>query len=107
MIVAINILTKTKNGDVYDEVAINKFPIIVDDPDIELQYNKNYDEWIEDFIRDDSETGGICCLKKHIKNTITFDNSRFFMRFFDEDNGETIDKIIKISEKISLSVWKN
>jgi hypothetical protein len=42
MIVAINILTKTKNGDVYDEVAINKFPIIVDDPDIELQYNKNY-----------------------------------------------------------------
>jgi hypothetical protein len=62
---------------------------------------------VEDFIRDDSETGGVCCLKKHIKNTITFDNSRFFIRFFDEDNGETVDKIIKISEKISLSVWKN
>lgn len=102
MVISINILTKTKNGDTYDEVAINKYPIVIIDNDAE-----NLDEWLNEFMMSNDF---ILILKHHIKNETTFNNSKLYIRALIEemtDNEQKIDKIIKISEKIELDVWMN
>lgn len=98
MFAAINILTKTKNGDTYDEVAINKYPMVVFDNDISN---------ISDIITDDTFVNG---LKSHIKNEITFDNAKLYIRIFD-DSKSMQDMLVQeynitLKEIITKEQWK-
>lgn len=98
MIITCNILTKTKNHDVYDEVAVNKFPIIIID---ECEDIERYC----DGLGDDSFILEI--VKKHVKNDITFENAKLYLRFFNEETENVVDKVIVVNEKITYEQWKN
>lgn len=98
MIVLCNILTKTKNHDVYDEVAINKFPIIIIDDCEDIT------KYCDDFGNNEFM---LKMVKKHVKNETTFDNAKIYLRFFDETNEVIEDKIIVVNEKITKEQWKN
>ena len=98
MFAVINILTKTKNGDTYDEVAINKYPMVVFDNDISN---------ISDIITDETFLNG---LKSHIKNEITFDNAKLYIRIFD-DSKSMQDMLVQeynitLKEIITKEQWK-
>lgn len=99
MIIVCNILTKTKNHDVYDEVAVNKYPIIiVDDCDDVDSYCDNFGQ--NDFMLD--------IVKKHVKNEVTFDNAKLYLRFLDETNDVVVvDRHLVVNEKITKEQWKN
>ena len=66
-----NVLTKTRQGDAYDMVAINKFPIV---------YATNRSP--EDFIKDECI---ISQLKHLIKNKTTYEQSVLYIRKINKD----------------------
>lgn len=98
MIITCNILTKTKNHDVYDEVAVNKFPIIITDECTD----------VDSYCDGLGEDGFILeIVRNHVKNDITFENAKLYIRFFNEDSDEVTDKVIIVNEKITYEQWKS
>jgi hypothetical protein len=84
---AINIVTDTKDGDTFDAVAINKFPVLyMSDSSDDLFENNEFTDWI----------------RKLLVAERIFDNARAHIRSIDE-HGETEDKILPLTEKMS---WK-
>lgn len=71
MLYLINILTKTRRGDAYDMVAINKYPII-------YKTDRTPDEWVEDQCIHDQ-------LRSLIKNQTTWNNAVMYIRGVDSD----------------------
>ena len=84
---AINIVADTKDGDTFDSVAINKFPVLytADSAD-DLFENAEFTDWIRKLL-----------IAERIFNT-----SRAYTRSID-DEGEIEDNVVKLSEKMS---WK-
>lgn len=100
MILVLNILTKTKRGDVYDEVAINKYPIV-----ISIDGNCDIDEWLDEFLGSDDFSR---ILSNHIRNRATFDNSKLYIRIYDDGENKVDDRVIIIADKINdIQVWEN
>ena len=87
MIHAINIVVPVKRSNVYDEVALNKYPIIyIDDEDV-------------DGIFDDEELQN--ALAKYIKNQVTHDSAKINIRTIYGD--ETIqNRSFKFKDKVSI-----
>lgn len=99
MIIVCNILTKTKNHDVYDEVAVNKYPIVIID-DCE-----DVDRYCDEFGQNEFM---LEIVKKHVKNDVTFDNAKLYLRFLDDSTQRAVmDRNIVVSEKITKEQWKN
>lgn len=84
----INLVVDTKNTDIYDKVALNKFPIIVKcKTESELKEMLSQ-ELAQKFIQE------------HIKSQRVFDSAEWFIRcIYDNDVREIVWKISEISIK--------
>lgn len=84
----INIVTDTRAGDSYEQVAVNPFPIIyIDDEDVDEIMND------EEFIR---------VIRKYIKNEITYQHAQLYIRQLDNQYQLT-EYVFNIRDKIT---WK-
>ena len=91
MIHTINIVTKTRAGDKYREVAINPYPIIyIDDVDV------------ENILQDEDL---ISIVRKYIKNKATYDNATLCFRTLSDDMMTTTIKTVLLKDKIILEEW--
>lgn len=80
----VNLVVDTKNTDIYDKVALNKFPIIIKcKTEAELKEILTQ-EMAQTFIQD------------HIKSQRVFDSAEWFVRCIYEDNVREI--VWKVSE---------
>ena len=79
---AVNLVVDTKNTDIYDKVALNKFPIIIKcKTEAELKEILSQ-ELAQKFIQD------------HIKSQRVFDSAEWFIRcIYDENVREIIWKV--------------
>ena len=84
----INLVVDTKNTDIYDKVALNKYPIIVS--------CKDEDELRKILSSDNSKN----YIKKHIKSQKVYDTAEWFIRhFISFDNTDEIRiKLTELSE---------
>lgn len=89
MITVFNITTRTKCGDVYDEVAINKYPIVI----------VGFDGRDEECLLNDSEITDV--ITSHIRNDATYEYAKLYIRVFDDNNEMVSEKIIMLNKK-----WK-
>lgn len=98
---AVNLVVDTKNTDIYDKVALNKFPIIIYcKNEAELREILSTDEKILDYI------------KTVIKSQRVFDSAEWDIRslYYDDytESGITVREIVwKLSELITLKFDNN
>lgn len=75
-IYVVNLVVNAKNTDVYDKVALNKFPVVIKCKDRDELKNILGQEQATDFI------------KNNIKSQKIFDMSQWFIREIYKDNVE-------------------
>lgn len=81
---AVNLVVDTKNTDIYDKVALNKFPIIIKCKTESELKDILSQELAQKFIQD------------HIKSQRVFDSAEWFVRCIYEDDVREI--VWKVSE---------
>ena len=79
----INLVCRTKPGDYYDQVALNKFPIVVIDNDIESVIKSEINDYIN----------------KLVPNEVLRDDIKLYIRILDDNNVEE-KQIIELAEYI-------
>jgi hypothetical protein len=90
MIYALNIVTVTKSTDVYDAVAVNKYPLLI----------TCEKEEFEQFLK--SERMVEFC-KQYIKSKNLYDHSKFYVRAIDDEQDITVENIIlNVSDYIEI-----
>lgn len=87
MVYCINIVTITKRGDMFDAVAVNKYPLCVS--------CDNYDEMLEVLHTDEVNT----FISSNLKTLFLFNNAKLYIRAFDTETGNY--------EELQLSVPEN
>lgn len=87
MIYTINIVTKTRPGDAYDQVALNPFPIIYIAADS------------KDLFQD---SGLMRVLVKYIRNKPTYENATINIKSLTSDLTNVTTKSIKLSDIITI-----
>lgn len=91
MIYALNIVTVTKSTDIYDAVAVNKYPLI-----IVCEQNE-----LDTFLK--SEEMVTFC-KSYIKSKNLYDHSKFYIRAIDDEHDTAVESIIKnVSDFIEIN----
>ena len=91
---AINLVVNTKNTDIYDRVALNKFPIIV---------RCKTEAELKDILAKDSTKDFI---REHIKSKKVFDSAKWNIRSIYPD-GSVRELIWEIDELISINFSQN
>lgn len=91
---AINLVVDTKNTDIYDKVALNKFPIIV---------RCKAEAELKDMLASESTKEFI---KEHIKSKKVFDSAMWNIRSIYPD-GTVRELIWEIDELISINFSQN
>ena len=91
MIYTINIVTVTKSTDLYDAVAVNKFPMLIQcDPD-EFESILQQDSMVE-----------FC--KANIKSKNLYDHAKFYVRMIDDENDSTPEEnILDVNKYIKIN----
>lgn len=94
---AINLIVDTKNTDIYDKVALNKFPIVV--------YCKNESE-LKQNLSEKPEI--IDYVKQVIKSQRVFDTAEWNVRsiYYTENDMYVRELVWKVSEMIQLNFDK-
>lgn len=87
-IYSLNIVVPTKTTDIYDKVAINKYPLIITCKDSELNNMLQSNE-IKNFLKD------------NIKSSRLLNLAEWYIRRFDVFSKDTEDMIIPVCEKNS------
>ena len=91
MIYTINIVTITKSTDLYDAVALNKFPLLIVCGGDEFEQFLSSNEMLE-----------FC--KQYIKTKNLYDHAKFYIRTIDNENDDTVDSIVKtVSDYIQIN----
>lgn len=91
---AINLVTDTKHTDIYDKVALNKFPIIV---------RCKTESELRDLISNEDTTNYV---KNTIKNKRVFDAAYWMIRSVYQ-NGDVRELSWKVSDLISIDYSQN
>jgi hypothetical protein len=96
MIYAINIVTVTKSTDLYDAVAVNKFPILVTCDSRDELYDILKEEQIKIFCQNTIKTKNL------------YDHSKFYIREFDVEADTTPESFIEdVSKYIQLNYGRD
>lgn len=88
MIYTINLVVDTKVTDIYDKVALNKYPMVIFCNDINE---------LKDIL---SNTDTINYVKNYIKSKKIFDNAQWYIRSIDYDN--IIEEVWNVSDLINI-----
>ena len=91
---AVNLVVDTKNTDIYDKVALNKFPIIV---------RCKTESELKDILANDDTKNFI---KQHIKSKRVFDTALWQIRSI-YPNGEVRELVWEIDDLISIDYSQN
>lgn len=91
---AINLVVDTKHTDIYDKVALNKFPIIIQ--------CKTESELKDILMNEETQY----FIKTHIKTKRVFDSSQWQIRSI-YPNGEVREIIWRIGDMISIDYSQN
>lgn len=89
MIYTINLVVDTKVTDIYDKVALNKYPLVVFCNDINE---------LKDIL---SNIDTINYVKNYIKSKKIFDNAQWYIRSIDYDN--SIEEVWNVSDLINIA----
>ena len=90
MIYAINIVTVTKSTDIYDAVAVNKFPILIACNSRDELYGILGGDQVKNFCQ------------QMIKTQNLYDHSKFYIRELDDENDNTPESFIEDVSKYIL-----
>jgi hypothetical protein len=88
MIYTINLVVDTKVTDIYDKVALNKYPMVIFCDDINE---------LKDIL---SNINTINYVKNYIKSKKIFDNAQWYIRSIDYDN--IIEEVWNVSDLINI-----
>lgn len=88
MIYTINLVVDTKVTDIYDKVALNKYPMVIFCDDINE---------LKDIL---SNIDTINYVKNYIKSKKIFDNAQWYIRSIDYDN--IIEEVWNVSDLINI-----